>query len=380
MSMVECMVVKVREDSILVVSPDGGFRSFPMPSATPRVGERIEVDWPKDETVYAEDAAVLQAPAGRERATWRSGWRLALVASVLLAVLVPTGYGLWQRSQPPVLAAMDINPSLELTLDTAQRVREAMPVNQDASQWWAVQQVSGLDISEALAYLLEQAAEEGYLASDGSGAVLVTLVPLRAGAEVPDAAALQARLRETAQADGIAAYLEVGTAAATDLREARHLRLSLNQYLAWQQARANGAAVTSNDVRGFSVRRILSLVGLTPMQGFPGGALLPAGPGGAGAGGSGQGGQGGQAGQGGPGVPSGQGTQAGAAVQDGQTSQATPGSQGGPGRGVRLQQHEPGTSLGTPGADCPAATPPKEETPCEQPSSGSPQQGGSKGG
>lgn len=134
------VVLELREGRAVVLDGSGGFREV-----AARQGWR-----PGD---------VVPLPGGRKRAG-----RLAALAACLVLVLAGAGGWLWLS--PAALVSMDVNPSVELTLNRFRRVLSVRAMNGEGAQLLDAGGVRGMSADAAVRTLLGSGYLEPYLARE----------------------------------------------------------------------------------------------------------------------------------------------------------------------------------------------------------------------
>lgn len=113
------------------------------------------------------------APAARPPRRRRRWAPLAAAASLLLAgVLCATGWHIWQ--QPAAFVGVDVNPSLELTVNNFDRVVKATAINDDGAAVLDALSLEGQPYEEAFNTLMDSEAMAPYLAEDAFVDVNIT--------------------------------------------------------------------------------------------------------------------------------------------------------------------------------------------------------------
>lgn len=116
----------------------------------------------------AEASPTARSPRRRRR--WAP---LAAAACLLLAgILAGAGWHLWQ--QPAAFVGVDVNPSLELTVNTFDRVVKATAINDDGAAVLDALSLEGRSYEEAFATLMDSEAMAPYLAEDAFVDVNIT--------------------------------------------------------------------------------------------------------------------------------------------------------------------------------------------------------------
>lgn len=237
------VVLEVKGNRAVVLTTEGEFRRLTLPGYGYAIGDEV----------------ALPAAAGRRTAAawWRLRpairWRpVALAAAVLALALVPVG-AFWYQSLPAAELAyvtVDINPSLDLTVDARERVVDAVANNADGQRLLAGLGREGFyrrPLDQVLASVTQLAVDLGYLAPDGEHLVLLAVAPagsldsgLKARLE-----AVQARLQAAVTVRAVLAEARVEAVVETIpvppavREEAKKLQLSpgkLGLYVAARQA------------------------------------------------------------------------------------------------------------------------------------------------
>ena len=118
----------------------------------------------------SSDPAVPVARSPRRRRRWAP---LAAAACLLLvSILAGAGWHLWQ--QPAAFVGVDVNPSLELTVNAFDRVVKATAINDDGAAVLDALSLEGRSYEEAFATLMDSEAMAPYLAEDAFVDVNIT--------------------------------------------------------------------------------------------------------------------------------------------------------------------------------------------------------------
>lgn len=113
------------------------------------------------------------APVARPPRRRRRWAPLAAAASLLLAgILCATGWHIWQ--QPAAFVGVDVNPSLELTVNNFDRVVKATAINDDGAAVLDALSLEGQPYEEAFNTLMDSEAMAPYLAEDAFVDVNIT--------------------------------------------------------------------------------------------------------------------------------------------------------------------------------------------------------------
>lgn len=286
-------------DGAVVLTPEGEFLRLRLPDPVWSIGEEVTFQWPEPISFWKRwrmPEWIRQRPIG-----WASA---ALTAVVVAAFAVQFA---WMRPaapvqvtppgeitavpEPPVAVSspplkgigavavaaayvtVDINPSLELTLDTQARVVAVQALNADAEPIVAGRDWTGLTAQQAVEAITERAVELGFLAPQRGNEVVITTV--RAAAAAPaeaQAAALGPQLEEALQAAAqqalrvkrVQAPVAVVRAAPEVREKARELHISAGKLNAWLRAQDQGARVKLDELQRQSVTAALRQAGIEP--------------------------------------------------------------------------------------------------------------------
>lgn len=256
------ILLEVEGRTGIVLTPAGEFRRVPLPAGDPVVGDEIPV---------SETEAGL-SPGIRRRA-W--GW-VAAAAAVLLAVLSPVGYWQWSLGQPAALVMIDINPSLQLTVNGRRQVMDAEGLNADGQAVLEQVEWQRRPVEQVTRAIAAQAIQLGKLnpAADDS-AVVVAVAPL-AGKSVPvrltqaiveqSRTALQTAVVQGAESQGAAPLAGVAVMEATpdEVEEARRQDLTVPRLILLEELQAEHPEVTADAIRQVPPGQFLKSLGIHP--------------------------------------------------------------------------------------------------------------------
>ncbi|MBV1736388.1 MAG: anti-sigma factor domain-containing protein [Candidatus Desulforudis sp.] len=173
---------------------------------------------------------------------------VGMVASLIVLALMLTV--LWRPfSADPVVYAyvgIDINPSIEMAVDTRDRISEATALNQDGQRLLEQLELTGRPVAEALEAYLRLCLAEGYL-SRGQVIIGVTAAEGQEAGGLVEA--LADRARAVVDENATATDLYVLTCTPGMREQARALGLSTATLAIVEEARKTGVAVDSESVR-----------------------------------------------------------------------------------------------------------------------------------
>ncbi|GGG00622.1 anti-sigma factor domain-containing protein [Paenibacillus abyssi] len=242
------LVIRITDEFIVVMCDDGKFRNLPLPKMLPMVGERITVPL---------------NPKKRRLPPWIYGAAAACFFLVLSLTM-------WSQLQPKYdyVVAIDINPSLELYVDSDGLVKKADALNPDAEKVLDEFPSEELTVQKAVEQVVAQSVALGYIHKDRENIIMVTAAKLR-GKSLLDAKSIEAAVAETLQAAQIDGFIKVEQASKAFYDQAKEHNLSLNKWLLIQQAeRQSGIQLSLEKAASESIAQILQEAGISKEQWF----------------------------------------------------------------------------------------------------------------
>jgi hypothetical protein len=159
------VVMQVAEGFAVVMTKNCEFRKIPLIEGM-AMGQ--EVDIPSETIV----------PLPKKARTWyKNSWMKTgmVAASMLLAVGLWTGQSLFSDPKAYAYVSVDINPSIELSIDQNKKVVSVTPLNSDGEKVLSEVSLTGLSVEQAVAKLAEIARSQGYLHDKSE--VIITASP-----------------------------------------------------------------------------------------------------------------------------------------------------------------------------------------------------------
>jgi hypothetical protein len=183
------------------------------------------------------------------------------VAAVVLACV---GFGVYRLAFPPAFAyvAVDIEPSVELALDSRLAVIKQRGFNAGGKRLLALEDARGKPLEAAVSGLLERASTEGYL-RDGQDHVVLVAVTARGEDKRLDTETLACLVAQDFPA--VRGSVEI-VAVQADWRtrwEAVRNNLSAGRYLLQRELEAQGLGVVPGFLREESLRELEEKQGVT---------------------------------------------------------------------------------------------------------------------
>lgn len=160
------VVMQLSDGYAVVMTKEMEFRKIPLLEGMV-VG--LEVDVP------AETVVPLTSSKSK-RAWYQTKWMKSgvVAASILLAVGLFSNT-LFTGPKAYAYVSVDINPSIELSIDNHKKVVTATPLNEDAEKLLTELKVTGIQVDEAVGKMADYAREHGYLHDKSE--VIITASP-----------------------------------------------------------------------------------------------------------------------------------------------------------------------------------------------------------
>ena len=154
----------------VVLTPQGEFKKIPAPRGTWEIGDEVE---------FAESGG---------GSMW-ARWGATAAAAAVLMIGSFAGYNQYTLTVPVAVVTVDINPSLELTLNRKDQVLKAQPLNADGELVLQGVTWARKPFDQVVRAVTERAVEEHKLnPADETSAVLVGVAPLEKAALPADQA------------------------------------------------------------------------------------------------------------------------------------------------------------------------------------------------
>lgn len=231
--------MKVSGSYAIVMTPDRQFLRVPA-HADMMIGQEIEI------------------PKAKTRSKW--AWRKFGVAAASFALAL----GLWQTSEflrperVSAYVALDINPSLELSIDKDREVLQAIPLNRDAEILLQNLKLKGKRIETAVDDVALEAVKLGYVKPESE--ILITASD--AGESGLDLKTLEQAMMKTVQVSlqerGITSNVSGVLVTQKEREEAKSLGLTPGKYAVYKQAQASSIDIKLEDLKEQSVSVIAS--------------------------------------------------------------------------------------------------------------------------
>lgn len=250
------IIMQIANGHAIVLTKDREFLKIPLLDGM-SVGQEVDVP------AVADIRKVSEKKRNWFMKTWKQSG--AVAACLLLAV------GIWSSQSlmggdPKAYAyvSVDINPSIELSIDENHKVVDAKGLNQDGEQVLTDLKLQGVPVEEAISKLAEMAKNKGFLNEQTE--VLITASPADrtedAGSDlqlIEDS--LVATVQKVTSTNGTAVDVE-GIVVSQDVRQAaKEAGVSTGKYAFYLSAQSNGVDVDLNELKKESIHAIIDKQG-----------------------------------------------------------------------------------------------------------------------
>ncbi|WCK53945.1 hypothetical protein PP175_21900 [Aneurinibacillus sp. Ricciae_BoGa-3] len=248
--MMKGVVLKTGKHHLTVMAAGGEFYKVHAVNGSKREGDTIEF--------FAEQ--IVQGPRPLKRTAAIHSKSFLTVAAVVLLLLF--SIPMWNRAEPVSAAvSIDINPSVQLEVDSRDRVMAATGENADGSSLLASIDWKNRPILEVTDLIINQAQREGYL-TKGTHDILIVPVAV---ADNKDAASIKKLFQLSLP--GLAAKLGDGTTITfmegnkEEREQAGREKISIGKYKLYELAKQKKINMSSRQMAQLSISEISSRLG-----------------------------------------------------------------------------------------------------------------------
>lgn len=234
MSRIKAVVLEKHKNSITVLTEEGAFRTLK----------------------YKGDAGVgeeIQLPVQSRAAFWRIGASVAAV--VLLALMGILGWNAWQPRTAVAMISLDINPSLQLTVDQKGDVLELESLNSEAEQVATGLSLKGKPWGEAVNKIIQKSVALNYLSEEENWVVVGYSSAASDPKEPPvkssaiNTEAITKQVQQAVHEQGLKSTVAVYELTSEQKRQAQETGLSLGEYALVDTAQKAGIKVEPKDLK-----------------------------------------------------------------------------------------------------------------------------------
>ncbi|SDM18513.1 anti-sigma-I factor RsgI family protein [Sediminibacillus halophilus] len=234
---IEGVVTKVTENEYVLLCDDGTFRNIPLTEDDiPMLGER------KTYTAKARNLSLRIAST------------VAMVAVLFIALLAYKG--VQNHSKTNYIAAIDINPSLEVHLDEDLNVIKLLPLNTDGKEIVDSIESEGVNFYRVVDLILSQSVSKGYLTTDEKGSIETTIVKITKDTNPPLDRNLKEVIETQLQRKNIVANVQVFNGTEEFYDQSERAGISMNKYRHYQTLRGQGLVQDIEEVKEKSIKQL----------------------------------------------------------------------------------------------------------------------------
>lgn len=184
----------------------------------------------------------------------------ASVAAVFLVLFV--GYRFLYSIKEYAYVDIDINPSIEMTINKNENVLRAEALNSDGQTLLDAVKVKNMELADAVSLLLSKSKEIGFIDSYNNKVILTTALNSEkvTEAENEDLNSMISSLKEVVDKSGLES--QVIQLSLEDRKEAIETGLSMCKYYIYTKAADEGIQMTVEEVKNSSISTLLNKVAL----------------------------------------------------------------------------------------------------------------------
>ncbi|MCT2536642.1 hypothetical protein NC661_06305 [Aquibacillus koreensis] len=235
------IVVKVTEESIIILCEGGMFKNVPRPTdEVPKIG---------DTYTYVE----------KKGYSFRGAKYITLASVICLAIITYYVSSLFTNEEDAYLFAMDINPSLEIYTDDDFRVTHMEFLNEDGRTVIDTLSKEKRHIDEVLDDIIQISVEKRYLNQTKKGLVALTVVPLKEPSNF-ETEKVKRSVEKSVLNRSISADVSVKSGTKDLVQQSHNENLSINKYSMYKELEEKQVDVTVEEVRDHSMGSVLERV------------------------------------------------------------------------------------------------------------------------
>lgn len=234
MSQIKAVVLEKHKNSITVLTGDGAFQTLKY-KGDAEVGEEI------------------QLPVQSRATFWRIGASVAAV--VLLALMGIFGWNAWQPRTAVAMISLDINPSLQLTVDQKGEVLDLESLNSEAEQLVTGLSLKGKSWGEALNKIIQKSVALNYLNEEENWVVVgySSAAPDQressAKSSTINTEAITQQVQQAVHEQGLKPTVAVYELTSEQKKQAQETGLTLGEYALADTAQKAGIKVEPKDLK-----------------------------------------------------------------------------------------------------------------------------------
>jgi hypothetical protein len=238
------IVVEVKKNKMIILDGQGNYYRHKYGNEY-RIGQEIDLDLPKESIDFKYIDVFINAFSVK---------KMALAFSILCAMIGLTYYG---YTYPYSYVSVDINPSMEISLNIFERVVGIKPLNEDGGK--IVEKISGYwnsDISETVDLLVYKAQEEKYLEAYKGNEIFITVTSSKhkSAEEIKDK--IEKKIARMSEDKKISTVTEVEKVDISKRVDAQQKHISTGKLILYERLKATKPDLQIEEIKAKTVREI----------------------------------------------------------------------------------------------------------------------------
>lgn len=184
---------------------------------------------------------------------------IALAASAAAAVIM-LSMGVWAYYTPYTYVSLDVNPSIEYSVNRFNRVLSAKAVNDDGKEILSGLDLQNKSIDDAINDTIEKIASEGYLKSDVQGGIVIATSSGNEQADAKLAEELQTKAEDTVKGLNVSAEVQAQNVATERVQEARQLGTTPGKLNLVEKLQQSAADPSSVDIKEWLTKPVKDIM------------------------------------------------------------------------------------------------------------------------
>jgi hypothetical protein len=230
------LVTSIKENHCIVVTPDGSYERIALPSQGVTVGEEV---------LYNR----VRIPAQLKPVLMAASFLLVFMSSIILYQA--------KLNQVAAYVALDINPSLEISVNRNLTVIDVLCLNEEAAKLVTPGEFKGKSLNHTISEIINEAVEKEYIKLGEENLIVSTISSVDADAEMVNQKVIRDLVAESVASKGCKVQVKV-YATSDDIRqEASNAGISSGKYLIYKELKKNGKPVKIDEVKKDSVRKLV---------------------------------------------------------------------------------------------------------------------------
>ena len=212
-----------------------------------------------DQKVPAADTAYVARSASVRTSHTRMAWRMIPIAAVLLLVMTVTltGVGLYSTEYETVY--IDINPSVELSVNRFERVIDVTYLNADAEDCFDTLALTNKGIERSIELIVDALDQDGYLEAQDT---LYIGVSGKGTSQTEKLLKKVSECAERAQANkGYAVEVRGASITNEEKQAAKDMGVSPNKYRMIEEIISDDPTFDPNDLKDMKMKELRELIG-----------------------------------------------------------------------------------------------------------------------